>query len=563
MKFARHFGKPFLFSLIICLSLLSYIHPLKANVKSFLSTDALELMRQTGIEQQTFPFIIYNNNSELISSGDVTMKLIQNQQEVNGTNKYVGYFETKVQAQHNNFTPHVFLQQLPNFGKLEGSDTVQIDLRYIIGCVFDVREDANGFTVLFQLISKESTSQHIYHIELKLPVAGNKLAEVKKYFENISKVCLSTQETIQALKDGLIKLCKANLARKKKQIKIKNMSEEERKKKLGGGMGINATDIQDPTTKNLLEHLEETLKKSHENYKTLQTKKDTLTKRAAEIMERLDKDNQMLTVMTPKNELNSKNAVSANDTIKNAESNITEIDNKNSDLNTQLKELSDQKTKQDSAVKDLSDKVSNLKSDLNKLEEEQKAVTKQISDVESKITVDTQTLKNLEDKKNQILSQTTELTNAIKTQNSDVESGSKSMGSVQTNLDNLNQDAKKTQTSIDELKKKLDELRKKENEIKKNIDPKALSALETQQQGVLSQLSAKETTLVTKKDELVAYIDSTYGDIITKAFAQISNKDNFDQDSYLNILKTIPSYVWSGASGAATTSTAAATTTSK
>jgi len=269
----------------------------------------------------------------------------------------------------------------------------------------------------------------------------------------------------------------------------------------------------------------------------------------------------MLNVMNPKNELNAKHADGANETINNASGNITALNDTNLELNKTLNELNDQKAKQDAVVKDLSDKISNLKSELNKLEEESKAVTKQISDVESKTAVDTQTLKNIEDKKNQILAQTTELTDTIKTQNSDVESNSKSMNSVHTNLDNLIQDQKKTQTSIDELEKKLGELRKKENEIKKNIDPKALSALETQQQGVLSQLSNLETTLVKKKDDLVAYIDPTYGEIVTKAFAQISNKDNFDKDSYVNILKTIPTWVWDGASAAATTSTAAATTT--
>ena len=68
--------------------------------------------------------------------------------------------------------------------------------------------------------------------------------------------------------------------------------------------------------------------------------------------------------------------------------------------------------------------------------------------------------------------------------------------------------------------------------------------METQKETTLMQLSKLEKILIKKKDDVLKFIDPALGEIVDKAFDEITNKDNFDPESYIKVLNTIPSFIW-------------------
>ena len=60
------------------------------------------------------------------------------------------------------------------------------------------------------MISKESMSQHVYTIEMFLATTGNKLDEIKKYFDNVMKIC--QLRNIKYFKGRVNKNSKENLS---------------------------------------------------------------------------------------------------------------------------------------------------------------------------------------------------------------------------------------------------------------------------------------------------------------------------------------------------------------
>lgn len=583
--------------------------------------------RQTGVEQQTLTINIYNNLSQLVTANDIIIKLIQNQQEINGVNKYVGYWETKIKEGYSNAVQFPFIEEIPNFGRLVDDTTVNIDFRYILGCNFDVREESNDIKVISEWISKESVSQHVYRIEMIMKGEGNKLEEIKKYFENISKICHSTQESSNILKGQLAAILKANLKLKKKKkgriktikkidqvpnankdnkdevkegakdtVSNKNKETHTKKGKKDNNSKHNkgsstkenppqksdstkddptknvedttlhpvmkkdlaptdpelppqtteltVHDIDDPKIQTELKDLEDTIKKEKENLEKEKENKTKLSKRANEIMDRLDKDNQQLSIIEPKHEEYKQNMKSADENISKAGKEIQVKNEKNKKIQTSLTEKKTTKTSQDEKVKKLTDNYNNIKADLNKNTEDQTNVNKKIAEVEAKITVETEGLTALETKKKQVLTKINDLTNEIKKDSDDVESNQKNLDLLQTSFKNLEEEKKKVDKEIQELKGKLDAVMKKENDIKKQIDPKELSTLESQQQTTLTQLSELEKKLSKKKEDLMAIVDPEDGKIVDKAYKEITNKENFDPESYMKILKTIPANVW-------------------
>ena len=528
---------------------------------------------------------IYNNMSEYVASSDINIHLIQNLELVNGTNRYVGYWETKILGVAGNITSVKFLDQVPNFGKQVDSKSVNIDFRYILGCNFDDIEESNSLKVKFQMMSKESTSQHVYGIELIFPASGNKLDEIKKYFNNIMKICISTQETANIIKGQLASILKENLAIKKKKVKKIKLQKGKKKLKKGliansiAGLDLNSTqssnetggnstdpnpvttiinpsnpmikpakiyvdDITDPNVKSNIKKLVEIIRVEKEKIQRYKEEKDRLFKRAGQLMDRMDKDNQQLTVIEPKNEEYVKHSVSANTTITESMTHINSLNSTNQILISNLTLLNVKKSDHEKIIKSLEDNYNNIKADLNSNIEEEKNIRKSISDLEARSSVDTETLTAIENKKKVMLEKIKDLTAEIKKDGDDIDTNQKNLNLVQTNFNNLVGEKKKIEKHIEELKIKLEDLRKKENDIKKNIDPKIISTMETQQQTTITGLSDLEKILIKKKDAVMAIIDPIYAEIIDKAFDEITNKDNFDPESYLKVIKTLPPFIW-------------------
>ncbi len=571
MKFATNLQKLTLITLILCLTSLSFSLRLK--------------LHQTGVEQQDIAMNIYNNISEYVASSDINIHLVQNLQLVNGTNRYVGYWETKILGVAGNITSVKFLDQVPNFGRQIDTKSVNIDFRYILGCNFDDIEESNSLKVKFQMMSKESTSQHVYNIELIFPASGNKLDEIKKYFNNIMKICISTQETANIIKGQLAGLLKENLAIKKKKVKKIKMQKGKKKLKKGliansiagsdfnstqifketGGNGtdpnpvstinnpsnpvikpakIYVDDITDPSVKSNITKLVEVIRVEKDKIKRYREEKDRLFKRAGQLMDRMDKDNQQLTVIEPKNREYAKHSVSANSTIAESMTHINTLNLTNQILISNLTLLNVKKSDHEKIIKSLEENYNNIKADLNSNIEEEKTIRKSISDLEARSSVDTETLTAIENKKKVMLEKIKDLTAEIKKDGDDIDTNQKNLNLVQTNFNNLVAEKKKIEQHIQELKNKLDDLRKKENDIKKNIDPKIISTMETQQQTTITSLSDLEKVLTKKKDAVMAIIDPLYAEIVEKAFEEITNKDNFDPESYLRVIKTLPPFIW-------------------
>ena len=520
-----------------------------------------------GVEQQDITMSIFNNATQFVSSNDINVKLVQNIQKVNDTNKYVGYWQTTIKGSHRNFTPFDFLEQIPNFGKLIDKSSVNIDFRYILGCNFESKEESNSIKTSFQMMSKESTSQHVYNIEFILPSAGNNLEEVKKYFDGIAKICLSTQETLDILKSELTYIVKENLSLKRKKAKkiisgkkskIENNSTFDTNSTdisppaiiaMPGNPHLNAThlfidDITDPDVKNKIKKYSKKIEKHEEKIKKSLNYKPALINRANELMDRVDKDNRVLSVIGPKKEEYDLHSVSANLTITHANENITQITELNINLYSSLSGLQNTKVQQDGKVKNLTDSYNNVKSELNKNIDSQKNIKKAISEVEAKANVDTEILTNVENKKTDVLRKINDLTAEIKKDGDDLDSNQKNLNLFQTNFNNLEEEGKKNEKQIEEVKLKIKELMKKENDIKRQIDPKQMSSLETQKEGTITQLSDLEKILKKKKDSVMAVIDPQFGEVLEKAYAEITHKDNLDPESYLKIMKTIPAFVW-------------------
>jgi hypothetical protein len=511
---------------------------------------------QTGVEQQDITMNIFNNSTKLMSSAIVNIKLMQINYPVNGTNRYVGYWQTSVKSLKPEVSPFDFIEQLPNFGRLTDKQTVNVDFRYIQGCSFDTKEEANSIKTMFQMISKESTTQHVYGIEFIIPSSNSKVEDVKKYYENVAKICQASADTSNLLKSLLAQILTNNLALKKKKGKISHPSPSGNQPKTNGNTvalpgtpgkvddNLNLNDIQDPNIKNQIKKIKDNIKSEQNNIQNDKGKKDQLVQRANQLLDRLDKDNQQLSVIEPKNEENLKHAQSANQTIAEATNNITKLTDANSALNNTLFETKAQKVEQDKKVKQLTDDYNNIKAEYNKNLDDERNIKKALAEVEAHLNVQTESLASLEDKKKILLHKINELVSEIKKDGDDLESNGKNLQLVQTNFNNLEEESKKIKSNIDELKKKLKDLMKKENDIKKQTDPQHISTMETQKQTTITQLSELEKTLQKNKEELVSFIDPQLGEIFEKAYQEIVNRDNFDPQSYLKILKTIPSYVW-------------------
>lgn len=582
MKFTKNSHKLLFILINISILYLTFSYRTSLGLKSSIMSG------QMGIEQQVLSFNIYNNNSEFISSNDVNIKLIQNQQEVNSTNKYVGYFRVTVKDSHKNFTPFDFENQIPNFGKEEGEDRINVDFRYIIGCYFEVREESTTTEVRFQMVSKESTSQHVYNIVMKLPTEGNKMSEVKKYFDNIQKICTSTQETAVTLREDLMALFRDNLAKKKLKLKLEgkggdnsttpsedaktpedpkrkqlmekffnnfknqgfmkniypDMSNTTQSDKNNGQFNMDIADITDPETKTKLETLQANIKKQQEKIVELQTEKKRLVGRSHDILNRLDRDNQELTVLKPKQEVNANTEESAQKTVLSANNRIPELTKATEVLNKTVSLKSETKAASEKMVKTKEEELSTIKTELNMKNEQVKEIKKQITDIETKAKVETEELNGLEKKKATFISTVSAVQKEIKTGDDDIENFTKTMNSIQSSLNTLKEEEKKVEQEIKELKEKTVQLMKKEIDIKKNIDPKVISQTETQKQAVLTKMSEDEEVLTKIKDEVVAFIDPIYATFINQAFAQVSNKENFDPESYKKILKNIPEFIW-------------------
>jgi chromosome segregation ATPase len=484
--------------------------------------------------------------------------MFQNQQEVFGVNKYVGYWTTKILEPKLNTTPFDFYDEIPNFGRMIETNTINIDFRYIYSCEFDVKQEETKIKISFRMISKESTSQHVYFIEFLLNPQGNTVEEVKKYFDNISKICLSSQETSNIFKSELARILKENLLLKKNKVKKAKIVEESKqtgstnprkeidlnpKVKIHSTADININDIDDPNIKNIIQKLKDTIHDEKKNLKMAEENKDTSLKRSNDILDRLDKDNQKLSVMEPKNEEYKRNAHSANATIIESLNKISDIQNINKNLTNILDGFKQNKKDQDAKVKAMNDEFNNMKSELNKNVENSKEIKKKIGEVEAKATVDTNHLANIEDKKKEVLNKINHITNDVQKDDDELDSHQKNLNLIQTNFNNLEEEAKKIDTQLKEVNSKLEEVKKKENDIKKQIDPKEISTLESQQQTGTTTLSDLEKKFSKKKEDLIKMIDPHWAKYLERAYTEMTNKDNFDAESYKKILKEIPEFV--------------------
>jgi hypothetical protein len=522
-------------------------------------------LEQTGVEQQDIAMNILNNETQFVTSRDITIKLVQNVQKVKEINKYVGYWNLGLKTIHANST-HDFLDHIPNFGKLIDDNTVHVDFRYIMGCNFETIEQSNSIKTTFKMMSKESTSQHVYTIELIFQSKDNKIEAIIKYFNDISSICQSTQETADILKSELTQIVKENLSLKKRKndpIKLKVAKKTSNSSKtneslisppsdlaMPGNPDLNLTDIYvhdivDPDVINKIKKYKHVMKSEKNKVKDLKAQRPILLNRANELMDRMDKDSRHLSIIVPKNEEGLSHKESANRTIVESNLTITKYKELNQVLNTSLTTLKSSKVEQDQIVQNLTLEFNNIKADVNKHNENQMNVRKSIAEVEAKANVDTENLSNIEKKKTKLLMKIKDLTSQIKQDSDDIQTNQKNLDLIQTNFNNLEEEEKKAKKNEEELSVKLKDLMKKENDIKRQIDPKVLSSLESQKQKTITDLGKLEEKLKKKFNEIHDIIDPTYGEIINKAYVEITHKDNHDPETYKKIIKTIPEFVWS------------------
>ena len=192
----------------------------KVKEKNLISKEKAQIK---GIEEQDITINILNNETYFIGSAQGKIKLKQNQINVKNKNHYGGvlhlaFNETQVknliaEKQNNtqiNLSPsnHLndFFEYFPNFGKMIGKSEMELDLRYIWNCTYAQREESNSVSIILNLISKESATQHAFKVEFRFNSEKNSKELLRDYFENLMKICVITQKSAGELKKELHKL---------------------------------------------------------------------------------------------------------------------------------------------------------------------------------------------------------------------------------------------------------------------------------------------------------------------------------------------------------------------
>jgi len=187
---------------------------LKNNIKN---------LQTLGVEDQEITINLLNNETTYIGSAKGKLKLKQNQNKVKNKNYYAGvlnvlFNETLIKnlsEQKKNTTLllmskdyhlHDFFEYFPNFGKLLRPHEIEIDLRYIWKCNYTIREDSNTIAVVLDMISKESATQHGFKVEFRVSSEKSKNQVLRDYFDNVMKVCNTTQASAKDLKKELQRL---------------------------------------------------------------------------------------------------------------------------------------------------------------------------------------------------------------------------------------------------------------------------------------------------------------------------------------------------------------------
>lgn len=571
---------------------------------------------QTGIEQQTIPMNIKTVNDNIICSADVKIKLVHNREEVDGHNKYIGYwvieFDDSKRADQNK---KKFDAMLGNFGqRLIGTNKLNLDFRYMKPAEYEIKEESSKFTIKIGAVSKESTINQDYFLEFTLPLEGNKKEAIQSYFDNIKEITKSSHEVVkiykkyfedvirQNIKVKGVRQKKISLAKPEKRGGHKNKDKSKPKVPTGGTLSDDLTqkitnstdsakekkeeatpdselnkptevdpskdfdqnedgkkqvsepkkelvkfsldDITDSRNKIKLKELQNDIKKSTKKINDLKIQKEKLLKRANEMMDKIDKQNQQLNVLSPQDEMYKQRMQTSNDIISDSENKIKEIKQKNSKLATDLK---DKTVKHKDIVKQIQDNtnmINNLKASVNDLNTKIDKTKQSIAELESKMSVSTDKLKTLEDKKKILLDKIDNSNKEVKSQEEDASNGKKDVDTLQTQFDNLTQEKKKVEGQIKQYKESIAKVKKAQNDVKKDIDPEAAGLMTSQKENTVKTLTKLEKYLQEKEESLMKSLDEKHAHIIKKAYEQIINKENFDPESYKDLLKQIPSFIW-------------------
>lgn len=221
-----------------------------ANLKN---KNNIKNLQTLGVEDQEITINLLNNETTYIGSAKGKLKLKQNQNKVKNKNYYAGvlnvlFNETLVKnlneqkknstllIKSNDSHLHDFFEYFPNFGKFLRPHEIEIDLRYIWKCNYTIREDSNTIATVLDMISKESATQHGFKVEFRVSSEKSKYQVLRDYFDNVMKVCNTTQTSAKDLKKELHRLIVKTMNIKKemelavdqkKKLEIANANKKE------------------------------------------------------------------------------------------------------------------------------------------------------------------------------------------------------------------------------------------------------------------------------------------------------------------------------------------------
>lgn len=197
-----------------------------------------EKSTELGIEEQEITINILNNETYFIGSAKGMIKLKQNQINVKNKNYYGGilniaFNDTEIKnltEQKKNNTQIIlsksnhlsdFFDYFPNFGKMINPTEMDLDLRYIWNCTYKYTEHSNSASIVMNMISKESATQHGFKVEFRFNSEKNTKELLRDYFENLMRVCVITQKSAVELKKELNKLIVRSINVKKHIVSVR------------------------------------------------------------------------------------------------------------------------------------------------------------------------------------------------------------------------------------------------------------------------------------------------------------------------------------------------------
>jgi chromosome segregation ATPase len=501
---------------------------MKFVIKALALLFMIVVISTQNIENEIVKLNIYNNVTNFLSGKDVGIKLIQNMHQHNNTNKYVGSFEinSKNKDQRGD-SP--FIDEILNFGKKLDEDKFSFDLRYIMNCKFEIKDEPQETIVEFKAISKESTSQHIYNIEILFGQNINK-EEISTYFKKIEKTCTDTQQVIEGFKNELDKLMNEN-------YKLKNS-------KTKGNTTIAPEDVTDPLIKAEMSKLKYEIETIDKEIKTNIESKEKEAKRNAEILKKLNEEKNKLQLLNSKNDVNSKHTGSAGKTLEVLNKDVNDIIKENTVHEKSLGEFNKTVIDCEKRLEEKQDQVPKNRTQVAELNKQKDVLRKQITDNDSKNQALTDSLKGIADKAIDLNNRLNNIQGDKKDSSSNTNLVGIDIDALQAELKRLEDDKIKFNKTIEEVKKKMEPLQMKENNLYSRVNNEKLNKDKNPKTEKTANLEELEKNLLQKKKDLLNLVDPKISEIVTKATNMIIDPAIQDEMAWRKELENVPESIY-------------------